>query len=70
MNLWFKVLRKYQKITVLVLTTIITASLITITAEMGNLLQNYMWRMFTYVVFAIVFFLIMAYREELFKNGR
>ena len=70
MDLWFKVLRKYQKITVLLLTTIITVSFITITAEMGNLLQNYIWRMFTYVAFAIFFILVMAFKMELFKNGR
>jgi hypothetical protein len=68
MDLWLKILKRYERIAIVLLTVILTVSFITITAEIGDLLKEQIWRLFTYFTFCIIFIFLLMFRKELFKK--
>ncbi len=44
------IFKKYELFSLLILSVILTVAFITAAFEMGNLLQQQIWRLFTYVI--------------------
>tara|TARA_Y100000310_G_scaffold324914_1_gene387491 strand:+ start:1406 stop:1618 length:213 start_codon:yes stop_codon:yes gene_type:complete len=70
MHFIVRLFRKYEKVSIILLTFILTVTFVINMAQIGNLLQEFIWRIFTYISFATFFILVILFRDDIFKNGK
>lgn len=70
MEVLVRLLRKYERTTVIVVSLVLTGSLMVTAYGLGELAKNYVWRLGMYLIFAAVFVFILTFREELLKNEK
>tara|TARA_Y100000310_G_scaffold221333_1_gene222866 strand:+ start:47 stop:253 length:207 start_codon:yes stop_codon:yes gene_type:complete len=68
MELFVRLLRKYEKIAVIVIAIILTGSFVVTAYQFGELAKDYVWRMSTYVIFLLIFIFVLIFKEELLKK--
>lgn len=70
MDWLIKIIRKYEKISIVLISIILTVSFMNGAIIFGNILKDYTLRITTYIVFALAFLFVLAFKKEILKNGQ